>query len=138
VTDQPAVALHAGHDGSHCPVANYLNHLDAGDISGALESFTADASYTRPSLGPHEDGPQSVKGRDQLQALLVERGRKPWRHRIRLCIQDGPLVLVTGHVEHEGETVPRAQFISSATIDGGRIVSYVVLTASTPEVGGST
>jgi ketosteroid isomerase-like protein len=115
-------AVHAGHAEADCVVARYLRSLDDGDIEATLACFTGDVSYTRPGDG----GPVTVSGSAALRELLVQRGRMPWRHHVRLCLQSGHLVLVHGHVARDdGGSI---EFLSSATLEDGRIRDYVVLT----------
>jgi ketosteroid isomerase-like protein len=112
------------------PLDRYYAALDAGDIEATLACFADDAVYVRPSL----DGPglESVRGRDELRAFFVARGKREYRHAVRLCAVDGRKCFVEGIAGVEGEP-PTHAFLVQATIeDDGRISRYFALMAEAP------
>ena len=112
------------------PLDRYYRALDGGDIPGTLACFTDDAAYVRPVLGG--GGLEFVRGRDELEAFFVARGKQDYRHVVRSCAVDGSRCFVEGVAGVEGEP-PTHTFLVHATIaDDGRISRYFALMAEAP------
>ena len=112
------------------PLDAYYRAVDAGDVEATLACFSGDAVYIRPSLD--RPGLEFVRGRDELEAFFVARGKQPHRHVIVASAVDGNLCFVEGIAGIEGEPATHA-FLVNATIDGeGRISRYFALMAETP------
>ena len=111
------------------PLDAYYGALDAGDVDGTLACFTDDAVYIRPSL--ERSGLEFVRGRDELEAFFVARGKQPHRHLVvASAVRDG-LCFVEGVAGIEGEPATHA-FLVNATIESdGRISRYFALMAET-------
>jgi hypothetical protein len=116
------------------PLDAYYRALDAGDIEGTLACFADDAVYVRPSLD--RPGLEFVRGRDELEAFFVARGKRAYRHVVAASAVADRLCFVEGVAGIEGEPATHA-FLVSATIESdGRISRYFALMAETrPESG---
>jgi ketosteroid isomerase-like protein len=114
------------------PLDVYFTRLDDGDIEGTLATFADDASYVRPTLPPSPPGLEVVRGRDELRAFFVARGKRPFRHYVRACAVEGKSCLVEGVAGPPGER-PTHLFLVHATLDDdGRIERYFALMAENP------
>jgi ketosteroid isomerase-like protein len=112
------------------PLDAYYRALDAGDVEGTLACFTDDAVYVRPSLT--RPGLEHVRGRDELEAFFVARGKQEHRHRVVACAVADGLCFVEGVAGREG-AAPTHTFLVNATIErDGRISRYFALMAETP------
>jgi ketosteroid isomerase-like protein len=113
------------------PLDAYYTALDAGELEATLACFTDDAVYVRPSLtGP---GLEFVRGADELRAFFVARGKRDYRHLVRVSAVEDGRCFVEGIAGMEGEP-PTHAFLVSATIEGdGRISRYFALMAEAPE-----
>jgi ketosteroid isomerase-like protein len=112
------------------PLDTYYRALDGGDLEGTLACFTDDAVYVRPALDG--SGLEFIRGRDDLRAFFVERGKKEWRHVLRACAVDGSRCLAEGVAGIDGEA-PSHTFLVHATIaDDGRISRYFALMSEAP------
>lgn len=113
------------------PLDAYYTALDAGDVEATLACFTDDAVYVRPALD--EPGLELVRGRDELRAFFVARGKRDYRHVVRACAVDGARCLVEGVAGMEGEP-PTHAFLVHATVEpDGRIARYFALMAKAPD-----
>ena len=112
------------------PLDAYYRALDGGDLEATLACFTDDAVYVRPALD--RGGLEVVRGRDELRAFFVARGRQPWRHLPVACAVDGRRCLLEGVAGVEGEP-PTHTFLVHATVEpDGRIARYFALMAEAP------
>ena len=112
------------------PLDAYYRAVDAGDVEGTLACFTDDAVYVRPSLG--RPGLECMRGRDELEAFFVARGKQPHRHVVVGSAVDGSRCFIEGIAGIEGEPATHA-FLANATVErDGRISRYFALMAETP------
>jgi ketosteroid isomerase-like protein len=112
------------------PLDEYYRAVDAGDVQGTLACFTDDAVYVRPSLG--RPGLEFVRGRDELEAFFVARGKQPHRHMVVTSAVAGSLCFVEGVAGIEGEPATHAFLVNATIEDDGRISRYFALMAETP------
>jgi ketosteroid isomerase-like protein len=112
------------------PLDAYYRAVDAGDVGATLACFTEDAVYVRPSLT--RPGLEYVRGREELEAFFVARGKQPHRHRVvESAVADGHC-FVEGVAGIDGAP-PTHTFLVSAVIESdGRISRYLALMAETP------
>jgi ketosteroid isomerase-like protein len=112
------------------PLDAYYTALDAGDVEGTLACFTDDAVYVRPSLS--RPGLEYARGREELEAFFVARGKQPHRHLVVASVVTDGTCFVEGVAGIEGDP-PTHAFLVSATIeDDGRISRYFALMTETP------
>jgi ketosteroid isomerase-like protein len=112
------------------PLDAYYDALDAGDLEGTLACFTDDAVYIRPAL--ESAGLEFARGRDELRAFFVARGKRDYRHVLRSHSFDGVRCFVEGVAVLEGNR-PTHVYLASATIEpDGRISRYFALMAEAP------
>jgi ketosteroid isomerase-like protein len=106
----------------------YFEALDAGAFADAADQFSADVVYSHPPYrhtGIDSDERVVFRGRDQLLAAFIARGRQSFGHRLVAAGQRGPLCLLEGVVEGLPDGGD-GSFVSSLTVDGdGRIKRYV-------------
>jgi ketosteroid isomerase-like protein len=107
-------------------LAAYFENLDADRPQAAAAAFSADAVYARPPRDAPEVAPRLVvTGRDAIQQLFSNRGSQPWRHRVLVCVAEGPDCLVEGITETGAGA--RSTFAATAQLDGaGLVARYVV------------
>jgi ketosteroid isomerase-like protein len=112
------------------PLDAYYSAVDAGDVERTVACFTDDAVYVRPSL--ERPGLEFVRGRAELEAFFVRRGKQPHRHLVVASAVVGDLCFVEGVAGIEGEP-PTHAFLVNATLESdGRIARYFALMAETP------
>lgn len=112
------------------PLDAYYRAVDAGDVDATLACFTDDAEYVRPSL----DGPglEVVRGRGELEAFFVARGKQPHRHLVVSSAGADGACFIEGVAGIEGEP-PTHAFLVSATLESdGRISRYFALMTAIP------
>jgi hypothetical protein len=96
-----------------------------------MACFTDDAVYVRPSL--NRPGLEFMRGRDELEAFFVARGKQPHRHLVVESAVSGKLCFIEGAAGIEGKP-PTHTFLVSATVESdGRISRYFALMAETTE-----
>jgi len=107
-------------------VRDYFTALDAGHADEAAACFAPDCRYALPPPGGHETDPRiETVGADALRVRLRERGRRPWRHEVRLCVHDGADGFVEGVLADDTDT-SRAAFAAGFRLDAdGRIDRYL-------------
>jgi SnoaL-like domain len=118
MTDAARTRRTIGSIGDPLPaiLAAYYEAIDASRFDVAAEAFSSVARYAVPPLETIETAPRAVTiGATALARRFAERGPRPWRHRIGLCLARGADALVEGVVvgEHGEET---ATFAASARI----------------------
>lgn len=99
----------------------YFSSLDGGDADGAASCFSSDVLYAYPQAEPGRPRPVYA-GREELLAALVERGRRPWRHRVLTSAQRGRVCLVEGDVLGL-EAGGTGGWISSVTLDADGLIA---------------
>jgi hypothetical protein len=99
----------------------YFSRLETGDVDGAASCFSADVLYAYPQAQPGLRRPVYV-GREELRAAFVERGRRPWRHRMLTSVQRGRVCMVEGDVLGlEGGAT--GGWLSSVTLDADGLIA---------------
>jgi ketosteroid isomerase-like protein len=98
----------------------YFLRLEAGDFEGAVECFSDQVLYAYPQDEPGRARPIRV-GRRRLLEAFVERGPRPWRHRVLTAVQRGRNCLVEGDVL--GLPAERSGgWIAGLTLDGEGLI----------------
>lgn len=78
-------------------LAAYYDAIDGDRFADAAVTFAADGLYAVPLAGEVETAPRAeTVGPSALLERFTERGPKPWRHVVQLCVVEGPDVLVEG------------------------------------------
>ena len=110
------------------PLDTYFRAIDAGDVEATTAAFTDDALYVRPSLqvpGTLE----TIRGRDELRAFFLRRGKLPFRHEVRAAAVDGNDCFVEGAAYAEEKLTNT--FLAHVTLDDeGLIKRYFALMAA--------
>ena len=112
------------------PLGAYYSALDSGDLEGTIACFTDDAVYVRPALD--RPGLEFVRGRDELRAFFVARGKKAYRHLVRSHAVDGRRCFVEGVAGVEGEPPTHAFLVHATLAADGRISRYFALMDEAP------
>jgi ketosteroid isomerase-like protein len=112
-------------------LAAYYDAIDGNRFHEAAATFAGGGRYAVPLPGVIETGPRTeTVGPAALLARFAERGPKPWRHVMRLCVVDGPDTLVEG-VLGDGDGAAVATFVGSARIgSGGLIERYLAFSCA--------
>ena len=108
----------------------YYDAIDSGRMDDAVAAFAAGVVYAVPRAGAEETEPRVVRqGREALLALFRERGRKPWRHVVKLCVIEGKEFMLEGVVADDSGT-ETATFIASGRLAAdGVIERYLVFSS---------
>jgi len=112
-------------------LAEYFEAIDNDRFDDAAATFAPDGLYAVPLPGVIETGPRTeTVGPEALLDRFTERGAKPWRHVVHLCVVEGLDALVEG-VLVEDAGLPTATFVGSARIDDdGRIERYLAFSCA--------
>jgi hypothetical protein len=106
----------------------FFSRLDDGDAESASRFFTTDGLYVRPAAdasGSTEARTEVVRGRDAIREYFLNRGRRPYRHRVESCVRVGDLMYGDGIAIHE-HGGPFAVFVMRSALDAnGRFRRYV-------------
>ena len=115
-------------------IIQYLELLDAGDLTGASEMFTEDAQYIRPSREPgHVGSLTTLLGRAAITEHFRQRGAGDFAHEIRRSAVTGETAFVEGFIAGSATRQP-VVFVSSADVDAsGLITRYISVIAVTDE-----
>ena len=114
-------------------LAGYYDALDAGRLDDALACFTTDAVASVPDAGaPRETSPRRRSaGTAAIAGWLGSRGQVTRRHRVELCVTEGPVCLVEGTVWHDG--APTLSYVASVRLAvDGRIARYLAFAGGPP------
>jgi hypothetical protein len=117
VTDTTATPTTAPLGDTLPPIlARYYDAIDTDRFAEAAATFSPDGLYAVPLPGIIETGPRTeTVGPTGLLERFTERGPKPWRHVVRLCVVEGPDALVEGVLlDDRGAAI--ATFVASAHI----------------------
>lgn len=98
----------------------YFARLEAGDFERAAACFSEDVLYAYPQAEPGRPRPIHV-GRQRLLEAFVERGVRPWRHRLRTAVQRGRTCVAEGDVKGLPDGRSGA-WISSLTLDADGLI----------------
>ena len=106
-------------------LAEYYDAIDAARFADAAATFTGEGLYAVPLPGVVETGPRAeTVGQAALLERFTERGPKPWRHDVLLCVVEGDDALVEGVLVEGGAAM--STFVASARLgEGGRIARYL-------------
>lgn len=97
-------------------LATYYRAIDTDRFAEAAATFSTEGLYAVPLPGVIETGPRTeTVGRAALEERFLERGPKPWRHVVTLCVVAGPDALVEGVLVDDAGT-ETASFVGSAHI----------------------
>lgn len=97
-------------------LAAYFAAIDGDRFDEAADAFATHALYAVPLPGDVETAPRAETiGRERLRRRFADRGPKPWRHVVQLCVVEGVDALVEGLLVDDGGT-PISTFVGSARI----------------------
>lgn len=111
------------------PLDAYYSALDEGDVERTIACFTDDAVYVRPSLGGSQL--EYVRGRRELEAFFVARGKQEHRHVVVASALADGLCFIEGVAGIEGAPATHAFLVSATVESDGRISRYFALMAET-------
>jgi hypothetical protein len=112
-------------------LATYYDAIDGDRFEEAAATFARGGLYAVPLPGVIETGPRTeTVGPTALLERFTERGSKPWRHEVQLCVVEGPDALVEGVLVDDGGAVI-ATFVGSARIgDDGLLSRYLAFSCA--------
>jgi hypothetical protein len=126
MTDATATATDPIGDSLPAILPTYYDAIDSDRFEEAAATLGSDGRYAVPLPGMVETGPRTeTTGSAALFERFTERGTKPWRHVVRLCVVEGADALVEGVlVDDRGAAI--STFVGSARIgERGLIERYL-------------
>lgn len=126
MTDATATATDPIGDSLPAILATYYDAIDSDRFEEAAATFGSDGRYAVPLPGMVETGPRTeTTGSAALFERFTERGPKPWRHVVRLCVVEGADALVEGVLVDDRDAAI-STFVGSARIgERGLIERYL-------------
>jgi hypothetical protein len=112
-------------------LAAYYGAIDGDRFADAAATFAGDGLYAVPLPGEAETAPRAeTVGPAALLERFTERGPKPWRHVVRLCVVEGPDAIVEGVlVDDAGDEI--STFVGAARIaDDGLLERYLAFSCA--------